>query len=921
MVTLERLRGKKAAADQKEFYDEMVTPLLKKMKEGGLKEGDLEEYAHAMHTPERNERMRRVNAKRTLDSLLGEMTEAERREYDEQVELLRKGGKRDGWDTEDIQDSYLQMIDEIFDELAFREAEHRRAEQEYENRVWTDEELEKATPERLRKRLDSVADRLEKSRKIKERWQKESIRFAGMTDAEAASVVKKWKADKRFDVVESARKDMAEISAKTLAVLRESGDISQEEFEAMSVGYKYYVPLHRDGFQDTRPVTGRMTGPTGKPFKVAKGSMSEVVSILGNVIRAHDTAISRKHKLSAGRALYEFALAYPEAGITVEKQEQQPTHDREGNVSMYTSQTEPVDGVFVKVDGKRHLLRFAVDERTPEGRTLGRMLDSIKGADTQMGSLMSMLHTVTRFLAMVNTSLSPEFIITNFSRDFQTAFVHLSQEDIDQPGLKKAIAKDIVPAIKGIWAAENGKKDSDMAKWYADFAKNGGKVGWMQGYESIRELEGKLKSEMDLYGEGMRAKKARKKVLRTIEAANTAIENGVRLAAYKNLVDNGVSKQQAALISSSLTVDFTQRGKMGSQINALYMFANASIQGSVRVAHALAKSPRVRKIAGGIVMTGFSMQMLALTSGGDDDSGNPYVLGVPDHIRERNMLLMVPGTEGKFMRVPMAYGYNVFYNFGAEIANSLYMSIMGKKYNHGQGAMRVVSAALDSFNPINSATLLQTIAPTLVDPFVYVAENKAWHGGDLRPKQNPFGPKTPESQRAWKSTSPVFKGMAEGLNWATGGDKYEGGLVDISPEVFELAWETATGSMGRFVTNTLSLPLSAAKGDLEANKVPFLRTVYGSWDERSISNRYYEAMEKAQTAKLRVDGAKTLKERRDAVRSQDYQLYKVAESTEKRIKRLRKVLRQKEASGDKKEAERLKKRIVDLQASVLARAN
>ena len=911
-VTIERLRGKKAAAEQKRFKREMLEPLLDTLGKAGLSVSDLEEYAHALHTPERNQRMREVNAKRTLDELMKNMPDNDRQALKDQIDFIRTVGKQNGWTESDIQKAYLDLMRDVYRNIPAREQAQRQAERAL-------------SPNSSQAQIDRVAkgaEQLAETKRIRDKWQEESVRFAGMTDADAASIIQKWQGDGRYAALQKAQRQLAAINAATLDVLHEAGELGDEEYQAMKNGYQFYVPLHRDGFQDTRPpAVGRSTGPIGSPFKVAKGSMRAVVNILANSVQAHETAINRRHKLEAGRALYEFAQAHPDAGITVERQEKKPTHDKEGNIVMYTSQAEPEDGVFVKVDGVKYLLRFNTDNSTPEGRTLARFLDSVKGADAQLGGMVKMLHQATRWLAAVNTSFSPEFVVTNFSRDFQTAFIHLNQDGIDMDGLKRAVAKDVFPAMRGIFAAERGNRSSSMAKWYADYEANGGKVGWMQSYEGIEDLAGKIQNELKLHQDGHHAYKAWRGMRDLVENANAAIENCMRLATYKALVERGVSRQKAAMVASSLTVDFTQRGKMSPQINALYMFFNASVQGTVRMVQAMATSRKVQAIAGGIAGAGFVLQMLALAGGGDDDSGEPNIFGIPESTRERNIIIMLPGGDGKkYIKIPKAYGYGALYDFGAELANSIYMSANGRKYDHAKGAMRVVSSFANSFNPIQSATLLQALSPTLLDPVVYTAENKSWAGTPLMPEQSPYGPPKPDSERAWKGTSPIFKKLAQTLNDMTGGDAYKGGWADISPETFSMLWDTGTGGMGRFVGNVVSLPFSAMEGEVESRKIPFLRQVYGEWNDRAISSRYYEAMDRAEIAHMRFKNAESLTERKRLYQEPDHKLYLQSRESEKRIKAMRKRQQLMEAAGNKDGAERMRQRIVEEQAKVLKMA-
>ncbi len=55
---------------------------------------------------------------------------------------------------------------------------------------------------------------------------------------------------------------------------------------------------------------------------------------------------------------------------------------------------------------------------------------------TSSGLLVQALGRINRFLATVNTSLNPEFMVSNFLRDMQTAGILAGQYDIKGLGLK-----------------------------------------------------------------------------------------------------------------------------------------------------------------------------------------------------------------------------------------------------------------------------------------------------------------------------------------------------------------------------------------------------------------------------------------------------------------------------------------------------
>ena len=90
---------------------------------------------------------------------------------------------------------------------------------------------------------------------------------------------------------------------------------------------------------------------------------------------------------------------------------------------------------------------------------------------SSLGVINRSLGKLNRYLSNINTSYNPEFFITNTVRDIQTAGINVQQFDAD--GMVKSIAKDYTSAfIKR--AIRNGDKDSEWAKIYADFVRDGG---------------------------------------------------------------------------------------------------------------------------------------------------------------------------------------------------------------------------------------------------------------------------------------------------------------------------------------------------------------------------------------------------------------------------------------------------------------
>ena len=253
---------------------------------------------------------------------------------------------------------------------------------------------------------------------------------------------------------------------------------------------------------------------------------------------------------------------------------------------------------------------------------------------------------------------------------------------------------------------------------------------------------------------------------------------------------------------------------------------------------------------------------------------------------------------GKHIKVPAPWGYNVFWVIGTEFGDM----IAKPKYDITEGLVRIVSATAGAFNPIQSATLLQTISPTIMDPFVQVGENKTWMGSPLMPENNPFSRvQKPDSELYWRSARQPSVWMAKQLNSITGGNQIKPGMMDVSPETLDLVWDTLTGSAGRFVADTTEMPFRMAKGELEIYNTPFVRRVFGQKSDYTDSTIYRENIDHVYrlAEQIKTFPEKSAEIRRDPA----YRLYGAAKATESQIKTLSRRLKSTRSESTKKRIE------------------
>lgn len=101
----------------------------------------------------------------------------------------------------------------------------------------------------------------------------------------------------------------------------------------------------------------------------------------------------------------------------------------------------------------------------------------------------------------------------------------------------------------------------------------------------------------------------------------------------------------------------------------------------------------------------------------------------------------------------------------------------------------------DAFNPIGNAGLsMQTIAPTVIDPFLALSEERHYAGRTIaRESRNPATP----GHSLYKDTaSSLGKLISEGVNLATGGNKYVAGALSPTPDQIDYLIAQITGGVG-----------------------------------------------------------------------------------------------------------------------------
>lgn len=723
---------------------------------------------------------------------------------------------------------------------------------------------------------------------------------SGMTYKDAAAILKAWQADPRYiDMVDLAKRVYA-INEERLNTIERAG-LESPETIAQWRRYEAYVPLkgtaEKSGWTNK---VGQGFSIKGKESKQALGRKTRAESPLLHSIGQTEQTLLRAEKNRVAQSFLKLVDEFPNADLwevvdspKADLVRRFDKKSREVEWAPNTNLRNDPDVFVVKVGGVEKYIRVH-DER---------LLAAMKNLGPEPLDMLSRtLGRVNRFLAMINTSLNPEFVISNFARDIQTAIANLETEyGRDDPRLPKSVTKqvikDVPAAVRGIYHAlrkTEGKQDLEWVKLFNEFREDGGQIGFfgLNDYETkAAELQKRLnEANGDWKALG---KKGVNDFLEFIMDANSSIENATRLAAYKAARDVGVSRQKAASLAKNLTVNFNRKGELGTLLNSLYLFANASIQGTAQLGRVMT-SKKGRYLAAGISIAAVLLAELNRMLAGDDDDDRNFYDKVPDYVKERNLIVMKWWDDkGGYMTLPLPYGYNIF-----NVAGNLVSDVA-----HGKpvstAAVSMAGVLVGAFSPLGSSSsqsaagwMAKLASPTILDPALELAMNENFAGHKIYNEGFPYATPLPESALFWRSTSEVAKWVAESMNVATGGSDFRSGGIDVSPDSIEYLFGFATGGAGGFATRILDVAAKLAEGeDIPKNKIPFARKVSAEVNPKDDIALYYD----------RRDSLKQIEDERGAARREggkafvDFQqkfkqqvsLLPMVKATDKQLKQLR----------------------------------
>lgn len=751
---------------------------------------------------------------------------------------------------------------------------------------------------------------------------------SGMTNAQAAEIIERVANSGKQAEYDRLANLVYEMTRLRREAIREGGLEDEAVVDAWEANWQYYVPLKGSAADEPgRPRIGRGFEISGRESRIAGGRKTLAESPSSQVIVDANESLIRRRKNEVAQSLLSLVTDNPNPSLwevfTDDNPDTQRTPirvtDPETRKIRIEVQERPVNMVGndryfkAKRAGRTYYLKLH-DER---------LMNAMRNVGPENnGALIRAAGAVTRAMAALATSYNPEFMLTNFTRDVQTALLNLSAEQTRDDGkikgeaIVRQTARDIGPAMRAAWRGLQGKAGRDDGsrewdRWFQEFQEDGAKTGYFDmkdiGAQAkeiqsmVRRADGTTLSHM---------LKARKKTADFVENVNGAVENAVRLSAYANARRAGISRKKAASLAKNMTVNFNRRGEAGTALNAAYMFANASIQGAMNFARTMvtvknapegksqwnvwSRMNLAQKLGLGLATGSFMLGMLNRWASEEDEDGVLFYDKIPDYVKERNLVVMSSlwgGEPDDYIKIPLPYGYNVFSVVGTHAE-----AVAAGTENPAEAAKNLVLAVLGSFSPIGfedsdeaHSLFLKNLTPTIFRSITQIGVNENFSGSPIYREDFPFGTPTPDSSRAFSSTPDAYKGFARFLNEFTGGTDNISGAIDVSPDVMQHLVNYYGGGAWEFVEKVADFAKRTATGEeVERYRVPFAGRFMSDVSDYGDMQRFYERRDELgqianEAESLR--GRERIEYRRE--HQQQIRLFNRATDLEKRLSELR----------------------------------
>ncbi|EES9208414.1 hypothetical protein FTX37_003629, partial [Escherichia coli] len=259
---------------------------------------------------------------------------------------------------------------------------------------------------------------------------------SGMTNAEAAEIMQRVRNSGKQAQYDRLAGIIDDMLARRRELIRQAGLEENGVVDAWQNAYRYYVPLKGQDVDGvvSLPRTGKGFTIGGRESRQAMGRASRAQSPSTQAIQDLSESLIRHRKNEVGNAFLKLVQDNPDKDYW-----QVFTDDRPDTMRTIAERKDQETGETIREVVERPVPMAMMADRyfttKKNGKTYyiklhdPRLMRAMKnmGPETS-NAVIRTLGKVNRFLATVNTSYNPEFLVSNFIRDVQTAVMNLKAE-------------------------------------------------------------------------------------------------------------------------------------------------------------------------------------------------------------------------------------------------------------------------------------------------------------------------------------------------------------------------------------------------------------------------------------------------------------------------------------------------------------
>lgn len=545
--------------------------------------------------------------------------------------------------------------------------------------------------------------------------------------------------------------------------------------------------------------------------------------------------------------------------------------------------------VDVKIAGRTHT--FIINGNPRAAQALNGLLEN-SGAK----GIMKPLSSISRMMAQLCTSYSPEFVMRNIMRDAEFASSNVTSKEgarygalwakyYAKLGLYKGASNISFKDLRGTTGLglfakyRNGTLDmSDkVQRYFKEFMENGGETGWGQiknMQDWTKEYKKDVKSERSKIDKGGAA--LRDFFFGNLANINEVAENIARFATYCASRDSNRSIIRSVYDAKEVSTNFNRHGSgdaiksfkngemswaeekrrwaygfSASYLRHCSMFFNAGIQST----NLLVKNLKNHPVGTSINMLAIPFALGALAALGNnvliasedekDRKGvkDPYG-ELPDYVRRNNLCIYKGG--GEFVTIPLAIELRAFYGLGDLAAGLTFSPNVSGQKNPALDAVGCMSQLVPVMDYLGNSSAgkeplnetIKAISPSALSPFVEWELNTDWKGAPIE-RRGDWNENSPAWQRAYKGVPDGYMAVNKWVNAQTN-DVAKGNEDMLGNSFLDMVTNPSMlnhyiGGIGGGAATFTERLIGVVKhgSDTETKDIPFLRSFLYTPNEQS----------------------------------------------------------------------------------------